>query len=229
MHNLNLLPAHQQPTAITAILRKNGALAADNAVQGIADEKGDKVAKTVVNKLSGLVAAEIIRDFDYSKPGIVLPLLSPAKLHEAIIRLPLVDDETKRDENSSKPVTEVICGVILQKEPHERGQYFKKLAESDVGLLAIASVFPPESFVYYHRNRSFEPDGEEITAVNAEPGNWQELIVALKKNAPSIFNRVSELIIMSIRTRKDIESLLYKTAREQFTAERFVTDDPFAS
>ncbi len=225
--NLNLIPADQQPTAIVAILRQNGALAADQAVQSIADANGDSVAALVVAKLPALVVADIVRGFDYSKPGIVGALLTPRQLLEAVERLPLVDDG-KRPEGSASTICEVICGVILQLESRARGKYFRELGKSPIGLLALASVFPPVQFSSYVRHGRFTEDGPAVTEATIEVGNWQELTWSLRINAPQTFHKVSELVISAKRSGTDIEEELRRTARQRFVDELSPTDDPFA-
>jgi hypothetical protein len=219
--NLNLVPTTEQPTAVVAVLRQYGALAANDAIQGIADKHGDSAAALVVAKLPPLAVADIVRAFDYTKQGIVGALLSPRQFREVVERLPLVGGH----------VADTICGVILlTSESGDRGKYFRELAKTPLGCLALASVFPLAEFVCYKRNGLFTPDGEEVNEHTVTVGDWQELALALRQSSPTTFNKVAEIVI-SAHTSRPMSNLTEefgKATREAFGA-LSDSDDPYAT
>ncbi len=218
--NLNLIPAVQQPTAVVAILRQSGALAASNAIQGIADKHGDSAAALVVAKLPALAVADIVRAFDYTKQGIVGALMSPRQFREVVERLPLVGGH----------VAETICGVILlASESADRGKYFRELAKTNIGRLALASVFPLAEFTSYKRNGRFTPAGDAVNEHTVTVGDWQELALVLRQSSPTTFNQVAEVVIAAYTSRPmgNLTEELGEVARAAFGA-LSDGDDPYA-
>lgn len=217
--NLNLVAVEDQPRAVVGILRQSGAIAANEALQSVADEHGDQVAAGVIAKLPAMAIADIAREFDYTKTGLVNALLTPLQLRKVIERLPLFEGN----------IEETLCAVILQHEEMvERGKYFREVAKSEIGLTALAVVFSPETLLLFARTGKFDEMEDEVTLQNVQVGEWQELLFSLRRSAPITFGRVVRIVQLaySSQPKRDLSAELNAAVRQVFGSTE--TKDPYA-
>lgn len=225
--NLINITADKRPQALVSVLRQSGAIVANDLVQSLADTYGDQVAKALVAKLPAHAVAEIVKSYDFTKTSIVGDLLTPALLRDAVCRLPLQRSETDSD------VCDVLCAVIIPRnEEGKSGTFFRELGKSALGILALATAFPHEEMVAYHKCGCFseEDDAEEVDERSVKAGSWEELAFLLKTTSPSVFYKVLEVIQTSLANTPpiDLNEEFARLARETFKMDTVDTDDPYA-
>ncbi len=220
MHPLITIPTEKQPLAVVGILRQSGAVAANEAVQALADKSGDTTAAELVERLPVMAIADIVTEYDYTKQSIVAQLMTPRQLRGVVERLPLF----------GKKVDDTLCAVILsQEDPDVRRGYFRELGKTELGAMLLATAFPVEGFVSFARTGCFSENHSPATAENICFGNWEELLFSLKSTSPAIYKKVRSLVLLAYaaKPQRDLEAELLMELRSAFGSE-LGTADPYA-
>lgn len=215
--NLNQVAVKDQPQAVVGILRQHGVVAAEAALQMIADQHGDKTVAKLIANLPALAIADIVREFDYTKPSIVGALLTPLQLRKVIERLLLLDGN----------IVETLCSVILQHdESTKRGNYFRELGKSEIGLTSLAVCFEVETLLLFVRTGKFVEEEDPVSAHDIKVGEWEDLLFSLRASAPSVFARVARLVNLaySAQPQRDLHEELKSNVRRVFNGKVDMSD-----
>lgn len=207
--NLHQVAINDQPLAVVGILRQHGAVVAEAAIQMVADKDGDKTAAQLIAKLPALAIADIVCEFDYTKPSIVGALLTPLQLRKVIERLPLLDGN----------IPDTLCSIILQfEESAKRGAYFRELGKTEIGLTALAVAFEAETLLLFARTGQFDEDDDPVTLPKVKVGEWEDLLFSLRACAPSVFTRVVRTVSLaySAKPRRNLHEELKSNVRRMF-------------
>lgn len=220
--DLNIVEVKDRPRVVVSLLRESGAVVACEAIQAVADVSGDGEAFRIISSLPALAIADIVREFDYTKPSIVGDLLTPLQLRKVVQRLPHVGGN----------VQETLCAVILQREEKYRGAFFRELGKSELTLMALAVAFDSEVLLRFAYTNMFgEFDEEEVTENEVKKGEWEELLFSLKSCSPRTFRRVVSMVEQAKDAvpRRNLALELERECRKVFGKMPSASDDPYAS
>jgi hypothetical protein len=154
---LQLVKKEDRTTVVVSLLKREGPLVAEKAIDDLADKEGDKAAVAVIKTLPALALADIIREFDYTKPSIIMMLVTPVHLRKVVERLPLFGDGASR-------TMQVVTGIVFQEDEWtKRRPFFTELGKSEfcVKALALALLYYVEEdeIRFFHHTKSFDFDG----------------------------------------------------------------------
>ncbi|MCF7844056.1 hypothetical protein K9M47_04175 [Candidatus Gracilibacteria bacterium] len=214
------LEVNERATALVAILQQQGAVAADKAVEVVADKEGDKSAAKLIGRLPAVVVADIVVQFDYTKPSIVGMIVTPKQLRKVVERLPLMDQENR--------ISDVLCGVILHEDDtRKRKAFLSEFTRNEIGIGLLAIALEGDEFISFIKTGSFSSgeDAEKATSENIDFGGKQELAFALKE-----YSGVAAKKVASVMSQEGMQKHVIATIRSLFGNESGTNsdDNPYA-